>query len=94
MTTLRGKEIINNGWTAAGVSDAVKLGSSKLTAIDPIQCLIMKVAPVISILSVSDLSAEKFELLYRIRSGITNHDDADDVTDDDNADSEWKEEVL
>ena len=34
MTTSKGKEIIDSGWKAAGISDAVKLGSSKLPPID------------------------------------------------------------
>ena len=36
MTTSKGKEIINSGWKAAGISDAVKLDSSKLPPTDPL----------------------------------------------------------
>ena len=35
MTGSKGKEIIDSGWKAAGISDAVKLGSSKLPPFDP-----------------------------------------------------------
>ena len=53
MTTSKGKEIIDSGWKAAGISDAVKLDSSKLPPIDPFhdidQCLAMKVNLVIII---------------------------------------------
>ena len=35
MTTSEGKEIIDSGWKAAGISDAAKLGSSRLPPIDP-----------------------------------------------------------
>ena len=36
MTTSKGKEIIDNGWKAAGISDALELGSSKMPSIDPL----------------------------------------------------------
>ena len=35
MTTSKGKEIIDGGWKASGISDASKLGSQKLSYIDP-----------------------------------------------------------
>ena len=35
MTTSKWKEIIDNGWKVAGISDALELGSSKMPSIDP-----------------------------------------------------------
>ena len=35
LTTSKGKEIIDNGWKAAGISGALELGSSKMPSIDP-----------------------------------------------------------
>ena len=35
MTTAQGKEIIDSGWKAAGIADAVRLGASELPPIDP-----------------------------------------------------------
>ena len=33
MTSEKGKEIVLNGWKAAGITDAVKMGSAKLKCI-------------------------------------------------------------
>ena len=35
MTNSKGKEIIDNEWKAADISDALELGSSKMPSIDP-----------------------------------------------------------
>ena len=35
MTTAKGVEIITSGWRAAGILDAMELGSSALPSIDP-----------------------------------------------------------
>jgi len=35
MTTSKGREIIDSGWKASGISDAIKLGSEKMPSIDP-----------------------------------------------------------
>ena len=35
MTTVKGKHIIGSFWRAAGITDAIRLSSKNLTAIDP-----------------------------------------------------------
>ena len=35
MTTTKGKDIIDGGWKASGIFDAIKLGSEKMPSIDP-----------------------------------------------------------
>jgi len=35
ITSAEGKQVVLNGWKAAGIYDALKLGSSKLPSIDP-----------------------------------------------------------
>ena len=68
MTTSKGKEIIDSGWKAAGISDAVKLGSSKLPPIDPFH----DIDPMLGdesessnrhLLALCDVTDEEFELL-------------------------------
>ena len=68
MTTSKGKEIIDSGWKAAGISDAVKLGSSNLPPIDPFN----DIDPILPtegemgnqhLLPISDISPEEFNLL-------------------------------
>ena len=66
MTTSKGKEIIDSGWKAAGISDAVKLGSSKLSSNR-------------HLLALCAATAEKLELFCGKKLG-TKNDDA--VTDD------------
>ena len=34
MTTVKGKHIIESGWGAAGITDAIRFGSNNLLAID------------------------------------------------------------
>ena len=92
MTTSKGKEIIDSGWKAAGISDAVKLGSSKLPPIDPFH----DIDPMLGdesesinrhLLALCDVTAEEFELLCRKKLGPEN----DDAVTDDETDSEWEE---
>ena len=66
MTTSKGKEIIDSGWKAAGISDAVKLGSSKLSSNR-------------HLLALCDVTAEEFELLCGKKLGPENEDT---ITDD------------
>ena len=61
MTTLKVKEIIDSEWKAAGISDAVKLGSSKLLPIDPF----------------CDVTAEEFELLCGKKLGPDDETDSE-----------------
>ena len=35
MTAVKGKNIIENGWKAGGINDAIRIGSKNLSAIDP-----------------------------------------------------------
>ena len=37
MTTVKRKPIIESGWRAAGITDAIRIGSKNLPAIDPFQ---------------------------------------------------------
>ena len=69
MTTSKWKKIIDNGWKAAGISDALELGSSKMPSIDPFH----DIDPIVSddieqfddchLLVICDVTVEKFELL-------------------------------
>ena len=95
MTTSKGKEIIDSGWKAAGISDAVKLGSSKLPPIDPFH----DIDPMLGDESKSrnrhslafyDVTAEEFEMLCGKKLGSEN----DDPVTDDEMDSEWEEAEL
>ena len=61
MTTSKGKEIIDSGWKAAGISDAVKLGSSKLSSNR-------------HLLALCDATAEEFELFCGKKLGTKNDD--------------------
>ena len=94
MTTSKGKEIIDGGWKASGIFDAIKLGSQKLPYIDPFH----EIDPMLGdnadqaaddnshLLPVCDVTVEEFELLCggKIQWELTDYE-----TDDD---SEWEEE--
>ena len=91
----REKEIIDSGWKTAGISDAVKLGSSKLAPIDPFH----DIDPMLghesessnrNLLALCDVAVEEFELLCGKRLGPEN----DDAVTDDETDSEWEEAEL
>ena len=95
MTTLKGKEIIDSGQKAAGISDTVNLGSSKLPLIDPFH----DIDPMLGdesessnrhLLAFCDVTAEEFELLCGKKLGPEN----DDAVTDDEMDSEWEEVEL
>ena len=95
MTTSKGKEIIDSGWKAAGISDAVKLGSSKLLPIDPFH----DIDPMLGdesessnrhLLALCDVTAEEFELLCGKKLGPEN----EDTITDDETNSEWEEAEL
>lgn len=92
MTTAEGKEIIDSGWRAAGISDAVRLGLSELPPIDPFNDIdpIMEGEPENGnqhLLPITDISPEEFELLCGIRANYI----ADDESSDE--DSEWEENL-
>ena len=85
MTTSKGKEIIDSGWTAAGI----------LLPIDPFH----NIDPMLSdesessnrhLLALCDVTAEEFELLCGKKLGPEN----DDAVTDDETDSEWEEAEL
>ena len=79
---------LDNGWKAAGISDALEIGSSKMPSIDPFH----DIDPMLSddieqpgdchLLAICDVTVEEFELLCGSRI-----QDSDDGTDD----SEWEE---
>ena len=92
ITTAEGKEIIDSGWRAARISDAVRLGLSELPPIDPFNDIdpIMEGEPENGnqhLLPITDISAEEFELLCGIRA---NHIADDESSDED---SEWEENL-
>ena len=95
MTTSKGKETINSGWKAAGIYEAVKLGSSKLPPIDPFH----DIDPMLGnesessshhLLALCDVTAEEFELLCGKKPGPEN----DNAVTDGKTDSEWEEAEL
>ena len=95
ITNSKGKEIIDSGWKAAGISDAVKLSSSKLPRIDPFH----NIDPMLGdqsessnrhLLALCDVTAEEFELLCGKKLGPEN----DDAVTDAETVSEWEEEEL
>ena len=95
MTTSKGKEIIDSGWKVTGISDAVKLGSSKLPPIDPFH----EIDPMLGdesessnchLLALCDVTAEEFELLCGKKLGL----EKDDIVTDDETSSEWEEAEL
>ena len=70
MTTTKGKDIIDGGWKASGIFDAIKLGSEKMSSIDPFR----DIDPMLGdddrqvddnshLLAVCDVTVEEFELL-------------------------------
>ena len=95
MTTSKGKEIIDSGWKAAGISDAIKLSSSNLPPIDPFH----DIDPMLGdksdcnnrhLLALCDVTAEEFELLCGKKLGSEN----EDTITDDETDSEWEEAEM
>ena len=96
MTTTKGKDIIDGGWKASGIFDAIKLGSEKMPSIDPFR----DIDPMLGdddrqvddnnhLLAVCDVTVEEFELLCgsKIQRYIGEDGEADDETD-----SEWEVE--
>ena len=51
MTTSKGKEIIFSGWQAAGISDAIRLGSNELPSVDPFNDIDPMISPEIPLSS-------------------------------------------
>ena len=92
MTTSKGREIIDSGWKASGISDAIKLGSEKMPSIDPF----IIIDPMLSentepdnnshLLAVCDVTVEEFELLC---GGKIQRNDGEIGED---TDSEWEVE--
>lgn len=92
MTTSKGREIIDSGWKASGISDAIELGSEKMPSIDPFK----DIDPMLSentepdnnshLLAVCDVTVEEFELLC---GGKIQRNDAESGED---TDSEWEVE--
>ena len=48
MTTEEGKEIILSGWRAAGISDAIKLGSAGMLTLDPFDDIDPMIEPIVT----------------------------------------------
>ena len=93
MTTTKGKDIIDGGWKASTIFDAIKLRSEKMASIDPFR----GIDPILGdddrqvddnshLVAVCDVTAEEFELLCG--SKIQRYIDEDGETDDE-TDSEW-----
>ena len=89
MTTLKGREIIKCGWRAAGISDALELGSNKMTSIDRFADIDAMLNPGneqpedCELLAVCDVSAEEFEALC----GTKIYPQSDDY-------SEWEDAAI
>ena len=86
MTTEKGRDVIENGWRAAGITDALIKGSKDLPSIDPFE----QIDPMLDlnlrnpneeILAACELSAELLEL----------HIDRKDMITSDSSDSEWED---
>ena len=95
MTISKGKKVIDSRWKAAGISDAVTLGSSKLPPTDPFH----DIDPMLGdesesidrhLLALCDVTAEEFELFCDKKLEQENNDP---VTDD-KTNSEWEEAEL
>ena len=87
MTIDLGKELIESGWTVAGIMDALKLGLERLQSIDPVG----DIAPMlnyddqsdkVTLLALCFVITEEFVAL----SGPANDNESD-------GDSEWEEDV-
>ena len=83
MMTAQGKEIIDSGWKAAGIADAVR-SWSVLPPIDPFNDIdpILKEEPEIGnqhLLPIADMSPDEFQSLCGRRADVI----ADDTDDDD-----------
>ena len=85
----------NSGWKAADISDAVKLGLSKLPPIDPFH----NIDPTLGdesessnchLLTLCDVTAKEFELLCGKKLGP----EKDDAVTDDETGSKWEEAEL
>ena len=87
MTISKGKEIIASGWKAAGIFDAIKLGSAKMPPIDPFHDIDPMLGDDIEqlddchLLAICDVTPDEFELLCGSRIQPS----------DDESDSEWEE---
>ena len=95
MTTSKGKEIIDSGWRAACISDAIKLGSSKLPPINPFHDIDPRLGDESEssnrhLLALCDVTTNEFELLCGKKLGPEN----DGAVTDDETDSEWEEAEL
>ena len=90
MTTTKGKDIIDGGWKASGIFDAIKLGSEKMPSIDPF----LDIDPMLGdddrqvddnshLVAVCDVTVEEFELLCgsKIQRYIGEDGETDDETD-------------
>ena len=95
MTTSKGKETIDSGWKTAGISDAVKLGSSKLPPIHPFH----DIDPMLgdesessnrNLLGLCDVTGAESEFLCGKKLGP----ETDDAVTDDETDSKWEEVEL
>ena len=91
MTTKKGKDLIDGGWKASGIFDAIKLGSEKMPSIDPFH----DIDPLLgdddrqvyvnsNLLAVCDATVEEFELLCGGKIQRYGEDSDDD--------SEWEAE--
>jgi len=90
MTTAQGKEIIDSGWKAAGITDAVRVGLSELPPIDPFNDIdpILEGEPDVGnqhFLPIANISPEEFDILCRKRTDV--------IAEDSDEDSEWEERV-
>ena len=85
MTATTWQEVASNGGKRPGIYDSIKLGSSKLPALDPFSniCPLMEVAPPMETLSLTSLFSKELDS-YQWRVDDVSNDESerefDDVT--------------
>ena len=87
MTTNRGCDIIKNGWKAAGITNAIRLGLNNLPSVDPFDEMDSMVQPSTAsadqnqLVAISRITLEEIQMRYPNPS--------EDNSDED--DSEWED---
>lgn len=98
MTTSKGKSIIESGWRAAGITDAIQLGSKNLPPIDPFQEIdpLCESSPVENqqLQSVCVLTLEEKQIGYSERADDDENDDSGEDDEDEDCDFVWERSAF
>lgn len=98
MTTSKGKSIIESGWRAAGITDAIQLGSKNLPPIDPFQEIdpLCESSPVENqqLQSVCGLTLEEKQIGYSERTDDDENDDSGEDDEDEDCDFVWERSAF